>query len=1050
MQESISFHLYNAAAGSGKTFTLVKEYLRILLKSKQEGAYRHMLAITFTNKAVAEMKQRIIESLVLFSEENATQHPPQMMSLIATELNLSTSEIQQRSKAILKHILHHYAGFGVETIDRFNHHLIRTFARDLKLDTNFEVTLDVEQLLVEAVDRLLSKAGEDIKITETLVNFALEKTDDDRSWDISKDIVNAAKILLNENEIAHVEQLKDKSLDDFTTFKKQLHGSKNRLAAKIQQEAAQILELIGEAGLEFSDFSGKYVPIYFENLAKGNLAVRFGAQWQDKLESHPLYTQATAKKQPHIADTLDQLAPQIAQAFYSTRDAIFQHQRTASILKNIIPLSVIHLVQKELNSIQAEENILPITKFNRLINDEIRNQPAPFIYERLGERYRHFFIDEFQDTSFLQWENLIPLIDNALSQQDAASETGSLLLVGDAKQSIYRWRGGLPEQFINLYNNANPFTVGKKVHTLDTNYRSTEEIVNFNNNFFTTIAPYFSDALHQDLYEVGNQQKINQKKGGYVKLEFIEKQSKSEKDEVYPQKVQETILNLKAAGWELADICILARYRKDGITLGSYLMEQGIDVVSSETLLIQNSKEVQLLVAAMQLHIQPSNDEVKVLFLDLLHGHLQLEIEKHDFFTTFLNDKESSFSEKLNFFGIDFKIDQLQSISLYEGFEYMIRQFDIASKADAYLFSFMDLVFDYEQQAQVSKFAFLEHWEYKKEKASIAISDAADAVRLLTVHQAKGLEFPVVIFPYADIDLYTDRYAKLWVPMEDDNFSEVQLDYKKDMAQYGLADAAIYEAYRSTLQLDNYNLLYVTLTRAVSQLYIYSEYPSEVKEEGPKNTNQLFATFLQHTGDWSPDNRVYEFGVFESKRQEETAKPFPSEAIKLPFISTSPESHQLTVTSKDAALWDTEVGAAIDIGNLLHDTMAQISSAAEAYDVIERWTQRSIVSEEQISYLKNTVSQIITHPQLAPLFDAFADVKNEIDIITDYGAILRPDRLNFYDHKVVITDYKTGAPNIEHKDQIEVYAKAMEAMGFTVEKKLLVYISSSEILVNNV
>jgi len=1050
LQDSTSFTLYNAAAGSGKTFTLVKEYLRILLHSKQEGAYRSMLAITFTNKAVAEMKQRIIESLVLFSEEKSLLQPPEMMSLIMTELDLTTKEIQQRAQAVLKHILHHYAGFGVETIDRFNHHLIRTFARDLKLDSNFEVTLDADQLLVQAVDQLLSKAGEDTKITKTLISFALEKTDDDRSWDISKDIASAAKILLNENEIAHVEELKGKSLDDFTTFKKQKQALQQVLTAELKKEAARILELINEAGLEFSDFSGGYLPKYFEKLATGNFEVSFGLKWQTQLGEVPLYTKTTAKKQPDVAAILDELAPQIEKAFQHTRDAIFQYSRTAAILKNVIPLSVIHLVQKELENIQTEENILPISNFNRLINDEIKHQPAPFIYERLGERYRHFFIDEFQDTSFLQWENLIPLIDNALSQEDETSETGSLLLVGDAKQSIYRWRGGLPEQFINLYNADNPFTVRKQVHTLDTNYRSAAEIINFNNQFFTTIAPFFSDPLHQELYEVGNAQKTNHKEGGYVKIEFIEKQFKSEKDEVYPQKVQETILKLTNAGWELSDICILARYRKDGVTLGSYLMEQGIDVVSSETLLIQNSSHVQLLVAAMQMHIQPANDEVLVLFLDLLHDHLKMTIEKHELFTAFLNNKEDSFLQILSAFGITFDIETLQSISLYEGFEYMIRQFEIAPKADAYLFAFMDLVYDYGQQAQANKASFLDHWEYKRERASIAISEAANAVRLLTVHQAKGLEFPIVLFPYADIDLYTDRHAKLWVPMADEVFSEVQLNYSKEMMNYGEEDAAIYHQYRSTLELDNYNLLYVTLTRAISQLYIFAEFPSAVKEEGPKNTNQLFSTFLQNIGTWDAETMMYEFGTFAPKETNKEVSSAISKALKLSFISTSPESHQLKVTSKDAVLWDTEVGAAIDLGNLLHDTMAEIKTAADAYDVMEQLRSRAHFSEEQLDYLNRTVAQIISHPQLASLFDAFAEVKNEIDIITHYGAILRPDRINFYDKKVVVTDYKTGAPKIEHKDQIEGYAAALEAMGFVVQKKLLVYISSTSILVNNV
>ena len=279
MENNAPFKIYNASAGSGKTFTLVKEYLSRILKSKNEAYYQQLLAITFTNKAVAEMKKRILESLVSFTSSEAINDPPEMLVQIAENLELSFEEIRLLSIKIVKHLLHHYASFSVETIDSFNHRLIRTFARDLKLTANFEVSLDTSMLLAEAVDQLIHKAGEDPKITNVLLDFALEKADDDKSWDISKDIVSASGILFNENESKHVAKLKKKTIDDFYNFKKQLLQQKKDVSEKIQKITADTLQLIGESGLEHSDFTGSYFPKYLVKLDNRDFSVKFTSAW---------------------------------------------------------------------------------------------------------------------------------------------------------------------------------------------------------------------------------------------------------------------------------------------------------------------------------------------------------------------------------------------------------------------------------------------------------------------------------------------------------------------------------------------------------------------------------------------------------------------------------------------------------------------------------------------------------------------------------------------------------------------------------------------------
>lgn len=992
------------------------------------------------------MKQRIVETLVSFSEEKSISEPLPMMLGIAGETGKSLDEIQAQSRKILKNLLHNYAAFSVETIDRFNHRLIRTFARDLKLATNFEVTLDTAELLAEAVDLLLSKAGENKEVTKVLLDFALEKTDDDKSWDIARDIAKAAELLYDENNADHVAGLKQKSLEDFLQFKKQLFLQKEKLTQQIEAMALQALQLIDESGLQFDDFSGKYLPKHFQHLATGRYHLNFAAKWQETMGEKPLYP---GRVSAEIGAVIDTLAPRFTEYFHQSKAWVFQWLLIENILRNLTPLSVINLVNQEIESLKEEKNVLPISEFNSLINKEIKNQPAPFIYERLGEKYRHFFIDEFQDTSKLQWENLIPLIDNALSQQLGPSP-GSLLLVGDAKQSIYRWRGGLPEQFMGLYGADNPFQRDKMVLPLETNFRSGREIVDFNNEFFTFVSPFFADTGHQNLYVEGNNQKHTDKKGGYVKFEFIEKQNKVEKTETYATLALETIGRLKSQGFSASDICILTRKKADGIALSAFLMAQGIPVISSETLLLQTSPWVQMLVFSLQYCMRPSHDEAKIRLLDLLHDHLRISEEKHTFFSKFLKGSEEDFTQKIAAYGVSFSFAQMRSVSLYEAFEYAIEKFKLAEVADAYLFGFMDLVFEFSQQPQADKLAFLDYWETKKERASIPAGEGTDAVQLMTIHKAKGLEFPVVLFPFADMKIFDGKYDKLWYPLvqEDYNFKEALINYKSEMANYGEIGAQMYREHRSQLQLDALNLLYVTLTRAVEKLFIFAEMPEEPKDGSPTTYNHLFRAFLKHKNRWHDDQVVYEFGMDSEKISKKEAV---ATELEPKYFSSNPKSHGLRMVATEASLLDQATFAAITAGNLFHDTMAQIRVVDDADQVLTELKDRAVIPEAEFENLQKTVHRIINHPDLKRLFDGRDTIFSERSIITKDGLVLRPDRINISPaHTAILVDYKTGSPMAHHNDQLGDYANALTDMGFMVSEKLLIYSHEGAITINKV
>ena len=1048
MQKS-AFSIYDASAGSGKTYTLVKEYLKIILSSSKNDAYRNILAITFTNKAVHEMKSRVVESLTEFAKDNPSEKAQQLMQDIQAETGLSLQTIQEKAKSIIKNLIHNYAAFDISTIDKFTHKVIRAFAHDLNLPITFEVSLDTENLLTEAVDAIIAEAGNNEELTNLLVDFTMEKTDDDKSWDVSREIMDTGKLILNENNREEITHFKDKSIAEFLVIKTKLTQLAAELENETKEQATKALQLIENEGIDLKSFSAGHFPNHLNKIKEGE----FNSNNKTYHEFEDIKINKTAKDFAIIESIIPALL-EILKSIYSKFEKKNFYE---AFLKNITPLSLLNTLSIELAKIQEEQGILSITEFNKLIYEQIQNQPAPFIYERLGEKYKHFFIDEFQDTSEMQWQNLIPLIDNALSSEDLLGERGSLMIVGDPKQSIYRWRGGKAEQFIDLSKTNNPFiNPDKKQFSLDTNYRSYSQIIEFNNDFFEFLSDEFENDNYKDLYKNHSRQKENTKKGGYVNISFIPKieveatpdEESLDKMELYLLATLNTILKVKANGFKNKEIVILTRKKAQGTAIANYLTQQGIPILSSESLLINSSTEVQFIIHFLY-YLKNNNDlQSKASFLYYLAKKQEHKIAIHDFIAQGMALKtEKDFQQWLADYGIAFSFDNIRKKSLYEATEIIISKGIAIEKRNAYVQYFLDIILERDVRNQAGISDFLNYWDKNGEKLSIPSPEGNDAVRIMTIHKAKGLEFPVVIFPFAEEDFSKGPREKIWLNADEKimGLPKILVDKNSKVEDFGEDAAKVYLQKKQEDLLDTINVLYVALTRAEEQLHIISS--MNIKKDGslPNNMSTFFIQFLEGQG-FEETKLEYEFGIAnklspENNKQQETQN--------IPQVVSTLDPKNIKIAQRESRMWNTKQQKAIEYGNIIHEILSFVQTKTDVNLAITKAIENGLIISSQQEEVSKTIYEIVNHQELSGFFSENNKVLNEKTIIQKEGTLVKPDRMVVTkDKEIYLLDYKTGLHQTKYELQLENYQNAIEKMGFKVTKKTLIYIGESINVVN--
>jgi ATP-dependent exoDNAse (exonuclease V) beta subunit len=1043
-----NFSVYKSSAGSGKTYTLVREYIALALQSP--AYFRHILAITFTNKAANEMKQRIIQGLVQLADPVKFADGPVikfMLPDLSKATGHSVTEVTLRAQAVLTRILHEYDDFSVRTIDSFVSRIIRTFAHDLHLPVDFEIEMDRDLMLDEAVEQLISKAGIDKELTNILVDFTEAKADEEKSWQIETDIKKTAGYLFSEGSQKFISKLHEIPPVRLNEIAREIRQTRKSFEDSIITLAQTAKKLITNNGIDNASFARGTSGIggYFFKLADGIIAGPNSYVLATINDNKWIAAKADAIQISAINSVKDQLT-----AIYHQCDGILEkgsarYALLGMIDKNIFQMGVLNAMEMEIDTIRREKRILHISEFNKRITDIILKEPVPFIYERIGEKYYNYLIDEFQDTSELQWKNLLPLIGDSLAYGRYN------LVVGDGKQAIYRFRNGQVEQFLMLP--ALPEKYEKEVFgdteqalgtnynpkVLKSNFRSLPEIIHFNNEFFGFLAQQLS-AGFQNIYTDHTQETSPGKTGGLVAVEFLPYHSRAEFDELNINRVQQLVYELNEKGFSNADIAILTRSNREGSIIARHLMTNGVSVVSAEALLLAASPEVNFVITALQ-HI--SNPQNLVAIASILNEL----IRKGKINTTLIHNfpvqkTEWFFLEKvLSDNGIEFNIKSLRGLPLYDLCEEIIRIFGLnIGEYNIYLQFFLDFVNKVSASQGTHLADLLEAWDEKKGKLSVVVPEGINAIRIMTIHKAKGLEFPVVIWPMAT-EKHKTTFDQIWVDLPGDlipGLPVALLQTGTTMEEVGYSEQ--YQKERNSSMLDMINLIYVAFTRPAERLYVITREPGKGDSN---NLPNLITQFIERNSeDWTQTDNKYYRGTDEYVVK--TAKPLPVASMLSEMIS-SPWQGRIKIARRAPVYWSTDqTNNKQAWGTLIHDTLAAIRSNKDIPAIIAKQADTNLLTDEETALLNQRVNATVNHDLLKKYFTSNVELKPEAGILTPKGDIFRPDRVIFNENETVIMEFKTGIPEPEkHRKQLDNYGNLLEQMGYSTIRKLLVYIDET-------
>ena len=1032
----MSLTVYSSSAGSGKTTTLVNEYLKIALDKPNH--FRHILAITFTNKAANEMKSRVIDTLKDLSDDNIPVSAK--LNDLVVGLNIDIPLLRNRAQILLHLILHNYDEFAISTIDSFIHRIIRTFATDVHLPQNFEVVIDQNDIIPEIIQHLFEKVGNDRELTKLLIDFVLSETDEENNYDPTSKIVEFIKHHIKEDGFEHVKKLDNLSLAQLSEIIQKLAGKIAASKSDIKSIADQAIQLCENNNLVVTDFfQGKTGILgYFEKIRSFKVPddKLFPGKNVVKTISEDKWT--SSKVNESTKNTIFAISEELTTYYNQLQEIIQNYFFLRLVYGKIYSLGLIHEIRNLFAEFTEESGKVHISEFNKKISNEIANQPVPFIYERLGRKYRYFLIDEFQDTSILQWQNLLPLIEESLSYSRFN------MLVGDAKQAIYRFRSGEVELFNSLpdlYGNDGSQISMDRQETirreynpknLSINWRSKPEIIKFNNDFYANVISSLSDRtkdIYKDLTQTIPEHKNS---GGFVSLNFFEAENTDDYINQKHNRIKEILEQIFEHNYRKKDICVLCRTKRHAIGIAEFLIDSGINVVSSETLLLTNSPKVRLIISFLKLQLSSDNE---IAFADFTNNYVKIVNPNIDFNSTvgdFRRSSSSGIKKIFSLFGIEATERDIAPLSTYEVAEFVLREIIKTDEPDV----FVQYLLDFISESGLPLKSFLSKWEEKNSQLFITMPENIDAVRIMTIHKAKGLDFPIVIVDAENVKNQNTR-SEYWENISIEGITELKVGLFPLTRKIELIDRLhIYEDEVRKTELDFLNVIYVATTRPVEALYTVSQLGTKDK------FNEYLYNYLNTKGIWQESQMLYEFG-----KLDEATNVYDNngeESIKLEKFISSNWTDLITVAHSDSVIHDALSGkSSRSYGNLIHSILSKIESKKESTAVINQLKDSGILNANELLIIEDIVNKVVNHPDLNQFFSDNILVKNETEILLDNGEISRPDRVILHNNKITIIDYKTGAEKEKDHVQLRNYEIAFKKLGYQDISLLLVYLTDA-------
>lgn len=1035
------FKVYKASAGSGKTTSLVAEYLSLCLLEPKK--FRHVLAVTFTNNATAEMKERIVKTLKIFAFSPASEWKGSEAAIYKLILrdsqykSLSENEFRIKSLNLLKEILYDYPNFTISTIDSFFQRIIRSFAFDLGINMNYNVAIDLSDCYDQTVDMLLNKLSKSDKDLSERIMFLVDKQMNEKGrWQLEGELKKSLATIYNERafepakalEKMHESDSPDESEDG--ELKKAVKEVFQQLAIKrntLQQEVNKLLDIFNQLSDDTSAYIGGSTGIYkWVRVLRDKPMTAPGKTVFKALEAESVLKKPSASEK--------QLQPAIVELAQNIIDQQAALKNWELISKHVSSLLLLFDLKFIMEDIKLRDNLFFLNETNGRIFDEIKDIDTPYIYEKIGNKFSYFFIDEFQDTSRMQWEDFKPLIKNALSGLNIFGEEGKTILFGDVKQSIYRFRNG-DSTLLNSLSTLEGVNqnLGEGLLTpddfdltlLDTNHRSSQAVIDFNNGFFKYLID--NEFGHNPLlvdYYADVQQKKSREKEGFVYVRF---QQEDDSEDYLMEETLKAVQDAVNRDYEYRDIAVLSKSNRTCSDLARYLTEHQIPVISSDSLLLSASPEVLLLVNTMRYLLSP-DDKLS-----------QLSIAEYfckDSMTDAVDkiSQDNGFQKLINDLGDRLEADILLDIPRLLSFPVftIVKELLLAyhiSTPDAYVIAFIDAVYDNFNSQFSDLTQCMNWWEEKGRKMSLTSSKETNAVTVTSIHKSKGLQYPVVIYPMKSYR-QGNGMETVWCENELDDCPLPY--YIMDTSQSALSGSSfesLAEEERIMTDIDNVNVMYVAHTRAGDALYIITGNPASSRG----NYAKFLGNYIRSQQEEEQAlQKEYLFGDSQCHK-EARAKEKESQ-----YTISQLYSSDFTLQSKQL-LAVSDRSYKQELGVFIHDFLSKIEtfpqSEKELAEIIEKVDN---VADRQI--LRSVLLKIMNDASLQPYFAPGVEVMNETTIMNCDGQLRRPDRIVFLDDEVMVIDYKTGKENEAYQQQLEEYCGLLREMGYKNVKSMLLYV----------